>query len=101
PVERPSSISRRGRWLDVFPALIVAVLMFPIKDGRFCLALTDHPWVPDRHVSLALEAQAAPGRLVIPYSWSHYAIWHLGPRLLVSIDQRRETIYSDRALAEQ
>src|SRR5678816_2954792 len=29
-----------------------------------------------------------------------YAIWHLGPRVKVSIDGRRETVYSDLRLAE-
>jgi hypothetical protein len=37
---------------------------------------------------------------VTPFNWGEYAIWHLAPRLRVSMDGRRETIYSDLRLAE-
>jgi hypothetical protein len=33
------------------------------------------------------------------FDWGEYALWHLGPRLKISMDGRRETIYSDRMLA--
>jgi hypothetical protein len=29
------------------------------------------------------------------FDWGEYAIWHLAPRLRVSIDGRRETVYSE------
>ena len=41
-----------------------------------------------------------PGRLVTFFDWGQYAIWHLSPRLLVSMDGRRETVYSDARLDE-
>jgi hypothetical protein len=34
------------------------------------------------------------------FDWGQYALWHFGPSLKVSIDGRRETIYSDRRIAE-
>jgi len=48
----------------------------------------------------ALAQATGGGRLVIYFDWGQYAIWHLGPRLRVSTDGRRETIYSDRRLDE-
>jgi hypothetical protein len=56
-------------------------------------------WVPDRAAAELLDS-AGPGRLVVFFDWGEYAIWHWGPRLRVSMDGRRETIYSDTRLAE-
>ena len=47
----------------------------------------------------AFKAEA-PGRLVTFYDWGQFAIWHLQPRVRVSMDGRRETVYSDRRVAE-
>ena len=41
------------------------------------------------------------GRLANEFNWGQYALWHLGPELRVSIDGRRETIYTDRTIALQ
>ena len=54
---------------------------------------------PDPVVVSALR-QAAPGRLVLFFNWGEYAIWQFGPAIRVSMDGRRETVYSDRRLAE-
>ena len=56
--------------------------------------------VVDRQAVDALSRTEAPGRLVTYFNWGEYAIWHLGPRLRVSMDGRRETVYSDATLAE-
>jgi len=56
-------------------------------------------FVPDRQAVHFLQG-AEPGRLVTYFDWGEYAIWHLGPRLRVSMDGRRETVYSDRRIAE-
>ena len=37
------------------------------------------------------------GNMAVPFDWGEYVIWHLGPDVKVSIDGRRETIYSDEA----
>ncbi len=38
------------------------------------------------------------GRMITWFDWGEYAIWHFGPRLKVSLDGRRETVYSIAAL---
>jgi hypothetical protein len=40
-----------------------------------------------------LNTQPA-GRVLVWFDWGEYAIWHLAPRMRVSIDGRRETTYS-------
>lgn len=41
-----------------------------------------------------LRRHGAMGRIVVPFDWGGYVIWHLGPQLRVSMDSRRETVYS-------
>jgi hypothetical protein len=38
--------------------------------------------------------------VVTPFNWGQYAIWHLSPALRVSMDGRRETLYSEARLEE-
>jgi hypothetical protein len=63
-----------------------------------CLTVTG-PWAPDPQ-PVRMLATAPPGRIVTFFNWGQYALWHLGPRLKVSMDGRRETVYSDARLAE-
>lgn len=53
---------------------------------------------PARAVAL-LRNGGVSGNLALPYNWGEYAIWHLGPRVKVSVDGRRETVYSEGAYA--
>lgn len=54
---------------------------------------------PVRAVRLLEESDAA-GNLAVFFNWGEYAIWHLAPRLLVSMDGRRETVYPDSIYSE-
>ena len=41
------------------------------------------------------------GRMLTWFSWGEYAIWHWGREgILVSMDGRRETVYSNAAVAD-
>jgi hypothetical protein len=62
-----------------------------------CLPISGS-WAPDLLAASALESSTARGRLVLPFDWGEYAIWHWGPRLRVSMDGRRETVYSHAML---
>jgi hypothetical protein len=54
---------------------------------------------PTRAVAL-LKQISATGNLAVHFDWGEYALWHLGPRIKVSVDGRRETVYSERSYAE-
>jgi hypothetical protein len=41
-----------------------------------------------------LKSQPHGGRVLVWFDWGEYAIWHLSPAMRVSIDGRRETVYS-------
>jgi hypothetical protein len=53
---------------------------------------------------LQLDAEAASvlrmqkGRLLPYFDWGEYAIWHFAPHLKVSMDGRRETVYSEEMI---
>jgi hypothetical protein len=76
---------------------IVAAVVAATGLGKGCLAI-EGSWAPDVRAAGALASPDVRGRLVLPFVWGEYAIWHFGPRLRVSIDGRRETVYSDRML---
>ena len=44
-----------------------------------------------------MESRAS-GRLVTWFDWGEYALWNMSPLLRVSLDGRRETIYSESVL---
>jgi hypothetical protein len=80
---------------------VAAICLTNLVPEARCLAMVDDNWTPDLRAASALASPAARGRLVLPFNWGEYAIWHFGPRLRVSIDGRRETVYSDRVVEIQ
>jgi hypothetical protein len=78
-------------------AAIVAANLFLVSR---CLPVTGN-WVPDLQAAGALAPSTVQGRLILPFDWGQFAIWHYGARLRVSTDGRRETVYSDAAVQLQ
>jgi hypothetical protein len=95
---RGSSTPPNSWVVDV--AGVTAVWLVVAGAGVRCLPITGY-WIPDLRAAAALDTPAATGRLALPFNWGQYAIWHWGPRLKVSIDGRRETVFSERMLALQ
>jgi hypothetical protein len=58
------------------------------------------PSYPDVVAASALDRPQVRGRLFVEFNWGEFAIWHFAPRLRVSIDGRRETVYSPTRLNE-
>ena len=80
-------------------ALSAICLVNLVPESR-CLRIDD-TWTPDLQAAAALDTSSVRGRLVLPFNWGEYAIWHFAPRLRVSIDGRRETVYSERTIDTQ
>jgi hypothetical protein len=58
-------------------------------------------WAPDPDALPAVAAAASGSRVVTWFDWGEYAIWHLAPRgIRVSMDGRRETVYSEATIAD-
>lgn len=89
-----------GAPLWMVDAVAVTAVWLVVAGGAArCLAIQG-AWVPDLEAAAVLRS-AAPGRLVVPFDWGEYAIWHFGPSLRVSMDGRRETVYSPRTIELQ
>ena len=79
--------------------LAVALLWLAIVSGTFmtraatCIPITGH-WAPDTSAGRTLAEARLTGKIVTWFDWGQYALWHLSPALRVSMDGRRETIYS-------
>ena len=97
-LSRPPS----ARDLLVVGALCVAGLgaTAAAVHGRIgCVTLAvpgpDEQWAPEAEAVLFLRDNPIRGRLLTYFDYGELAIWHLAPRVRVSYDGRRETVYSE------
>jgi hypothetical protein len=90
---------RAHRWINIPLALLFTAFgVYAALPHLTCIPpLPSHA---DPLAAAALKAAQARGRAIVEFNWGEYAIWHLGPRLLVSVDGRRETVYSPARLEE-
>jgi hypothetical protein len=58
-------------------------------------------WIPDRTAALALRDHRPGARVLTWFNWGEYALWQLSPAgIRISMDGRRETVYSERVTAD-
>jgi hypothetical protein len=53
---------------------------------------------PEPGVAEVVSARGVRGRMLTWFDWGEYAIWYFWPNVKVSMDGRRETVYSDAAI---
>jgi hypothetical protein len=70
------------------------IAQFSLYSGR-----SAQNGVPRQAVALLKQSNVA-GNMAVHFDWGEYALWHLGPQIKVSIDGRRETVYSHGPYAE-
>lgn len=59
------------------------------------------PWVPDRAAAAFLRDNSPGARVLTWFDWGEYALWQLSPSgIRVSMDGRRETVYSARVIRD-
>jgi hypothetical protein len=63
-----------------------------------CVRMAEDQSEPEPEIVAMVKQRELQGRLVVWFDWGEYAIWHFAPDLLVSIDGRRETVYSDQVM---
>jgi hypothetical protein len=56
---------------------------------------------PESGVAATVADRRVRGRMLTWFDWGEYAIWHFAPDVVVSMDGRRETVYSDAAIQRQ
>ncbi len=74
-------------------SLVGAVVLVGLALPNFG-CIRPHPVYARRAIAL-LKHSGVTGNLAVHFTWGEYALWHLSPRIKVSVDGRRETVYSD------
>jgi hypothetical protein len=96
--ERRPHWTRRVVAAAAAAAMIGAAAAWSFRASFSCLRL-DGPWMPEREAGQFIVQNQLTGRMLIWFDWGQYAIWHFDPRIHVSLDGRRETVYSDAFVA--
>lgn len=87
----PSRVAALGA---LIPSAALVMVSAPSIVARVGCIPIEGDWVPERWTAKALHDAKPRGRIVTPFAWGQYTIWHFGPALRVSLDGRRETVYS-------
>lgn len=96
-------LSRRPSRVDI--GLVGAICLVglvatgvAVRGRVACVTITGpgtaESWAPEAEAVHFLRDNRLHGRLLAFFDYGELAIWHLAPRLLVSYDGRRETVYS-------
>jgi hypothetical protein len=88
PVARPSS-----RLMSTF-AFAIAAAALVITTANLTHLPIDPRFTPEAGAVSFLNGQPQGRRVLIWFDWGNYALWHLSPRMRISMDGRRETVYS-------
>lgn len=81
-------------------ALLVGAASLVVAPNLGCIKMLGD-WLPETDMGQLLQAQVVRGRVMTWFGWGEYAIWFGGPDLRVSLDGRRETVYSAAVVDEQ
>ncbi len=108
--ERPTAIAHveagsasTAPTLGVLAITVVTVAAMLVPAARIigpyatCLTIAG-PWVPEPDAARFIQLNRLKGRMLTWFDWGEYAIWHFGPDLRVSMDGRRETVYSESTI---
>jgi hypothetical protein len=92
-------IDARG-WAGAWLIWLICVASSTIGHARVgCLQTRGSFFIDERAASFLRENEVT-GRLIVWFDWGEYVSWHFGPALKVSMDGRRETVYSAALLRE-
>jgi hypothetical protein len=92
PMAAPS-VARPGT--VALAAVAIGIAGSTAGRANFGCIVIDEQWAPEREAVMFAKANRLQGRMLTFFDWGEYAIWHLSPDIKVSIDGRRETVYSE------
>ena len=93
--------SRQGLGVIGITAVALSAMLVPalrIIGPHVGCVTVGGAWAPDAEGGRFIALNQLKGRMLTWFDWGEYAIWHFGPDLQVSMDGRRETVYSDRTI---
>lgn len=83
----------------VMTSILVSAAVILAAPNLGCIRMQGQ-WLPEAEAGAFLQQNRLSGRMMTWFDWGEYAIWFGGPSLKVSMDGRRETVYSDEVLAQ-
>jgi hypothetical protein len=99
--------ARHARHARLATAATLALALAVIGGGAAlsarnlsCIQM-DEGLFPDPDVASFAAERGLHGRMVTWFDWGHYAIWYFAPSVRISIDGRRETVYSSQTIQRQ
>jgi hypothetical protein len=82
-------------WGAAIVSLLATWLLVGLSLPRFgCIRVEPHYFAFPARVVALLKQSGVRGNMAVPFEWGEYVLWELGPGVKVSIDGRRETVYS-------
>jgi hypothetical protein len=77
-------------------SLVLSLLLLALSPPRFtCIRIEPFYFPFPARVIAFLKQSNVGGNMAVPFDWGEYVLWQLGPRMKVSNDGRRETLYSE------
>ncbi len=96
-VPRPSSLARQAI-VGAFAVVTLIATLPLLKTNLLCIDVHAASSFPESEAMAFVRDRQLQGRMVTFFDWGQYAIWHKPDALRVSMDGRRETVYSDRSV---
>jgi hypothetical protein len=91
----PTPPPKRAELAFVVALALTSVIAGGVTSVRNLACISSaESWVGDRAARTFIEQRGWSGRMLTWFDWGEYAIWHLHPAFQVSMDGRRETVYS-------
>ena len=79
----------------IVAVLLASIVLWPgIRENFRCIDIRASRF-PEPEVVAFVREQTLRGKMLTWFDWGEYAIWHFAPSIVVSMDGRRETVYSD------
>jgi len=82
----------------VATVLCLAVSFPAARSALTCVPVQADEWPEPDSVEF-IHLNDLSGRMLTYFNWGQYAIWHVPPAVKVSMDGRRETVYSDAMIS--
>lgn len=96
----PGVTSTAARVMALVAGVAACTIAVVASSPRFSCIQMDGTWQPEPEVVRLVKSRKLSGRMLTFFDWGEYTIWHMAPEISVSMDGRRETIYSDRVIAD-
>jgi hypothetical protein len=93
PVPMPSPHPSGSPALAMLLALCLLPIGYLVVERIVAVPVPGH-MMPDSNVAAYVRDAQLKGHVLTWFNWGEYSIWHFGPDLKVSMDGRRETVYS-------